>query len=103
MSTPLAVLLFLGSVALTLAGAAFFADRLDHLGHRLGLPDAVVGLLAAIAADAPEISSAAVAIARGEKGFGLGVVIGASAFKVATLIGLAAFLGGTVAVGRLTR
>src|SRR5579875_1408262 len=89
MSTPLAVLLFLGSVALTLAGAAFFADRLDHLGHRLGLPEAVVGLLAAIAADAPEISSAA-------------VVIGASAFNVATMIGLSAVLAGTVAVGRRT-
>src|SRR5579885_1596501 len=96
MSTPLAVLLFLGSVALTLAGAAFFADRLDHLGHRLGLPEAVVGLLAAIAADAPEISSAAVAIARGEKDVGLGVVIGASAFNVATMIGLSAVLAGTV-------
>src|SRR5579885_2312705 len=102
MSTPLAVLLFLGSVALTLAGAAFFADRLDHLGHRLGLPEAVVGLLAAIAADAPEISSAAVAIARGEKDVGLGVVIGASAFNVATMIGLSAVLAGTVAVGRRT-
>jgi Ca2+/Na+ antiporter len=102
MSTPLAVLLFLASVALTLAGAAFFADRLDHLGHRLGLPEAVVGLLAAIAADAPEISSAAVAIARGEKDVGLGVVIGASAFNVATMIGLSAVLAGTVAVGRRT-
>jgi cation:H+ antiporter len=100
MDTPLAILLFLGSLALTLAAAAFFADRLDHVGPRLGLPEAVVGLLTALAADAPEISSAVVALARGQKEVSLGVVIGSNVFNLAAMIGLAALLAGSVRIGR---
>src|SRR6266853_97688 len=100
MNTPLAILLFLASLALTLAAAAFFADRLDHVGPRLGLPEAIVGLLTAIAADAPEISSAVVALARGQKEVSLGVVLGSNAFNLAAMIGLAAMLAGSIRIGR---
>jgi cation:H+ antiporter len=94
------LLLFLASLAVMLAAAAFFADRLDHVGPRLGLPEAVVGLLTAIAADAPEISSAVVALARGQKQVSLGVVLGSNAFNLAAMIGLSAVLAGTVTIGR---
>lgn len=94
------LLLFLASLAVTLAAAAFFADRLDHVGPRLGLPEAVVGLVTALAADAPEISSAVVALARGQKQVSLGVVLGSNAFNVAAMIGLSAVLAGTVTIGR---
>ena len=100
MATPLAILLFLGSLAVMLAAAAFFADRLDHVGPRLGLPEAIVGLLTALAADAPEISSAVVALARGQKQVSLGVVLGSNAFNLAAMIGLSAVLAGTVRIGR---
>jgi cation:H+ antiporter len=94
------LLLFLVSLAVTLAAAAFFADRLDHIGPRLGLPEAVVGLLTALAADAPEISAAVVALARGQKQVSLGVVLGSNAFNLAAMIGLSALLAGTVTIGR---
>src|SRR5260370_15558562 len=94
MGTPLAILLFVASFAVTLAAAGFFADRLDHVGPRLGLPEAVVGLLTAAAADAPEISSALVALAHGEKQVSLGVVLGSNAFNLAAMIGLSAILAG---------
>ena len=94
------VLLFLGSLALTLGAAAFFADRLDQVGPRLGLPEAVVGLLTALAADAPEISSAVVALARGQKEVSLGVVLGSNVFNLAAMVGLAAVLAGSVTIGR---
>jgi cation:H+ antiporter len=94
------LLLFLASLALTLAAAAFFADRLDHVGPRLGLPEAVVGLLTALAADAPEIASAVVALARGQKQVSLGVVLGSNAFNLAAMIGISAVLAGTVTIGR---
>jgi cation:H+ antiporter len=100
MATPVVILAFLVSLAVTLAAAAFFADKLDHVGPRLRIPEAIVGLLTAIAADAPEISSAIVALARGEKEVSLGVVLGASVFNFATMIGLSAILAGTIAVGR---
>ena len=94
------LLLFLASLALTLAAAGFFADRLDHVGPRLGLPEAVVGLLTALAADAPEIASAVVALARGQKQVSLGVVLGSNAFNLAAMIGISAVLAGTVTIGR---
>jgi cation:H+ antiporter len=94
------LLLFLVSLAVTLGAAAFFADRLDHIGPRLGLPEALVGLLTAVAADAPEISSAVVALARGQKDVSLGVVVGSNAFNLAAMIGLSALLAGTVTIGR---
>jgi cation:H+ antiporter len=94
------LLLFVGSLAVMLVAAAFFADRLDHVGPRLGLPEAVVGLLTAVAADAPEISSAVVALARGQKQVSLGVVLGSNAFNLAAMIGLSAVLAGTVTIGR---
>jgi cation:H+ antiporter len=99
-STPLAILLFLGSLALTLAAAGLFADKLDHVGPRLGLPEAVVGLLTALAADAPELSAAIVALARGEKDVSMGVVVGASSFNFATMIGVSALVAGTLTIGR---
>src|SRR4051812_31367061 len=100
MATPIAILVFLGSLAVTLAAASFFADKLDHIGPRLGLPEAIVGLLTAVAADAPELSSAVVALARGDKDVSLGVVLGSNAFNLAAMIGASAALAGIVTIGR---
>ena len=69
------VLLFLVSLAVTLAAAAFFARRLDRVGLRLGLPETLLGLLTALAADAPEVSSAIAALVKGEHAVGAGVVL----------------------------
>ena len=98
MSPALAIPLFLGSALLTFAAAGFFADRLDHVGPRLGLPEAVVGLVTAAAADAPEISAALVALTRGEKQVSLGVVLGSNVFNLAAMIGVSAILAGTVSL-----
>jgi len=100
MTPALAIVLFLASAALTFAAAGFFAQRLDHVGPRLGLPEAVVGLVTAVAADAPEISSALVALERGEKQVSLGVVLGSNVFNLAAMVGLAAVLTGGVRLRR---
>ncbi len=100
MTLTLAIPLFLASSALTFAAAGFFAEKLDHIGPRLGLPEAVVGLLTAVAADAPEISSALVALTRGEKEVSLGVVLGSNVFNLAAMIGVSAVLAGTVTLRR---
>ena len=63
MSTGLAAVYFVVSLIATLYAAAVFAERLDHLGARLGLPEALLGLLTAAGADAPELASAIAAIA----------------------------------------
>ncbi len=100
MAPALAILLFAASAVLTFAAAGFFADRLDHLGPRLGLPEAVVGLLTAFAADTPEISSALVALAKGKEDVSLGVVLGSNIFNLAAMIGLSAALVGAVTLRR---
>jgi cation:H+ antiporter len=101
-SPALAVLLFAVSAVATFAAAGFFADRLDHLGPRLGLPEAVVGLLTAFAADTPEISSALAALAKGDKQVSLGVVLGSNVFNLAAMVGLSAVVTGSVVLLRRT-
>lgn len=99
--TPLVTVpLFVVSLAVTLGGAAFFARRLDRVGSRLGLPEAVLGLLTALAADGPELTSALVALAKGAGAVSLGVLIGSNVFNLAAMIGLSALLAGRVHLRR---
>lgn len=94
------VLLFLVSLAVTLAAAAFFARRLDRVGLRLGLPETLLGLLTALAADAPEVSSAIAALVKGEHAVGAGVVLGSNVFNLAAMVGLSAVLCGGIRIRR---
>jgi cation:H+ antiporter len=88
--------LFVASVALMLLASAWFARRLDHLGLRLGLPEALLGLLTALAADAPEISSAIAALVQNEHAVAVGVVVGSNAFNLAAMLGLSAVVAARV-------
>jgi len=99
-STGLAAVLFVVSLAATLYAASVFADRLDHLGARLGLPEGTLGLLTAAGADAPELATAIVALATGAKSVGFGVVVGSNIFNVAAMIGLSALVCGRVRIRR---
>jgi cation:H+ antiporter len=98
--TAALVALFLGSLAVTLAAAGFFARRLDRVGLRLGLPETLLGLLTAVAADAPELSSAITALLKGEHSAGVGVVVGSNVFNLAAMVGASAVLSGLVSVRR---
>lgn len=100
MALWLALPLFCASVVVTLAAAALFADRLDHIGPRVGLPEALTGLVTALAADGPEISSALIALAQGNKRVSIGVVLGSNVFNLAAMIGLSAIVAGAVRLGR---
>ena len=85
---------------MTLAAAAFFARRLDRVGLRLGLPETLLGLLTALAADAPETSSAIAALVKGEHDVGLGVILGSNVFNLAAMVGLSAIIAGGVRIRR---
>lgn len=90
MTPAAAIPLFLGSVAVMLAAASVFAGRLDHIGLRLGLPETLLGLLTALAADAPELASAVTALVQNRHAVAVGVAVGASAFNIAAMLGLSA-------------
>jgi cation:H+ antiporter len=100
--TALSLLLFGISLAVTLIAARTFARRLDRLGTRLGFSEALIGLLTALAADGPELSSALFALARGDHDVGVGVLVGSSTLNLATMIGVSALLAASVRPARAT-
>jgi cation:H+ antiporter len=92
--------LFAASLLVTLLAARTFATHLDELGVRLGLPEAFVGLLTALAADGPEIASSLTALVKGDRSVSLGVVVGSNLFNLAAMVGASALLVGYVRVRR---
>ena len=94
--------LFLVSLAATLVAAGIFVRRLDRLAVRHGLPEAAVGILTAIAADAPELASAATAMIRGDHDVGIGVILGSNMFNLAAMIGLVAVVSAPLLIDRKT-
>src|SRR5216683_5185263 len=64
-----------------------FARELDRIGERLGFSEALLGMVTALGADAPEIASAVAAVVAGHKETGVGVVVGSNVFNLAALLG----------------
>jgi cation:H+ antiporter len=102
MSAALAVPLFLVSLAVTLGAARLFARRLDRLGVRFGFPEALIGLLTALAADGPNVASSLFALLKGAHDVGVGVLVGSNTFQLAAMIGVSALLAGAVRLPRET-
>jgi cation:H+ antiporter len=94
------VLLFVAGAAASLAASVVLVTRLERLGQRLAAPEAVLGLVTALAADSPEISTALAAIASGRRDVGAGVVLGSNVFNLAALLGLSALVAGRIGLHR---
>ena len=91
---------FLAGLAVTLAGSELLARGLTRLGTKLEFSEGLLGLLAALGADSPELSSAVIAIMAGAGDIGVGVVVGSNLFNLAALLGLSALVAGGVRVRR---
>jgi cation:H+ antiporter len=100
MATGWWLLAFAAGVAVSLAASWLLVSRLERLAERAGFSEAWLGLVAALAADAPEITAAVTALARGQASVGAGVVIGSNVFNLAALLGLAAVVAGRIALHR---
>jgi len=96
------VAIFALSAAVSLAASVLLVSRLERVGERLGVSEALLGLLAALAADGPEITSSVAAIAGGHATVGIGVTLGSNVFNLAALLGLSALIAGRVAFHRRT-
>jgi cation:H+ antiporter len=92
--------IFLIGAAVSLATSWVLVIRLERLGARLGLSEALLGMLAALAADAPEITAAVAALVRHDPRIGAGVVLGSNVFNLAALLGLTALVAGSIALHR---
>ena len=75
-------------------------SRLERVGERFGLSEALLGLVAALAADAPEITASVTALLHHQRTIGAGVVIGSNVFNLAALLGLGAVVAGGIALHR---
>jgi cation:H+ antiporter len=100
-STPLALLVFAVGLAVSLGASEFLVRGFGRLGTNVGLAAGLVGLLTALGADAPEISSAITALVSGAKDVGLGVILGSNLFNLAALLGFSALVAGRVSFRRV--
>jgi cation:H+ antiporter len=91
------VAFILGAVV-SLSFSWILVTRLERVGERFGLSEALLGVVAALAADAPEITSSVAAIAQHQREIGSGVVIGSNLFNLAVLLGLGAIVSGFIAL-----
>jgi cation:H+ antiporter len=96
----LAVPVFLAGVVVSLTTSYLLVTRLERIGERLGLSEALLGVVAALAADAPEITSAVTALTSHQQKVGAGVIIGSNVFNLAALLGLGAVAAGSIALHR---
>ena len=100
MSVALAAAAFLAGAMISLATSWLLVSRLERVGERLGLSEALLGLVAALAADAPEVTAAITAMAGRQPRLGAGVVIGSNVFNLAALLGLGAVVAGRIGLHR---
>jgi cation:H+ antiporter len=99
-SVGTAVPVFCVSVAASLVASLVFARKLDEVSERFGASEGLHGILTALGADAPEISTAVAAVAASHGRLGVGVIIGSNVFNLAALLGLSAVVAGHVAIHR---
>jgi cation:H+ antiporter len=69
---------------------------LERVGERLGVSEALLGLIAALSADGPVITSSVAAIAGGHGTVGIGVTLGSNVFNLAALLGVSALVAGGI-------
>jgi cation:H+ antiporter len=100
MSAAVAAAAFLAGAVISLAVSWLLVSRLERVGERLGLSEALLGLVAALAADAPEVTAAVTAMAGHQQRLGAGVVIGSNVFNLAALLGLGAVVAGRIRLHR---
>jgi cation:H+ antiporter len=96
---PAVVVFVLGAVV-SLATSWVLVARLERVGERLGFSEAALGIVAALAADTPEITASVTALAHHQQSVGAGVVLGSNVFNLAALLGLGAVVAGRIALHR---
>lgn len=99
---PTAVVVAVALIALvaTLGASEVLVRGVGRLARNLGLLGGLVGLIVALCADSPEISSSVAAVANGSAATAAGVVFGSNIFNIAVLLGGAALARGELRIHR---
>jgi cation:H+ antiporter len=100
LSVTLTVAVFFSYLILSIISSFVLSRGINRIGIRLNLAPGMFGLVTALAADTPEISSAIVALMGGQRDLGLSVVFGSNIFNLAAVIGLSAIVSGGLHISR---
>jgi cation:H+ antiporter len=92
--------LFFCGLILTSVSSFVLTQALERLGNRLNISEGLLGVLVALGANTPEISTAVTALVKGHHDLGLGVILGSNIFNLAALLGLSAVFAGGFTVKR---
>jgi cation:H+ antiporter len=92
--------LFVCGLVLMVGGSIWLSRGLQQLEPRFGISPGLMGLITALGANSPEISSAMAALVSGEAEIGMGVVLGSNLFNLAGLLGISAVLSGGFRIKR---
>ncbi len=84
----------------TIGASEVLVRGVGRLGKNLGLLGGLLGLIIALGADSPEISSAVISTVKGSAATGVGVIIGSNAFNIAVLFASATFVAGRLSIQR---
>ncbi len=91
---------FLAAFTVMAGASAAFTASLERIGARFRFSGALLGLTAALGADAPELSSAGASLVLGHNDVSIGVVLGSNIFNLAALLGFNAIIAGRIEIGR---
>ena len=91
---------FLPALIAVVAGSVWLSSALTTLSRRVSIRAGLMGMITALGAVSPEITSAVTALVAGEHEVGLGVVLGSNLFNLAGLLGLTGVLAGRVPLPR---
>jgi cation:H+ antiporter len=97
-----AIGLFITALGLSIVSSAVLGRRLEQLGRRLVFTEALLGIVTALGADAPEIAAAVAALQGGHQNLGLAIVFGSNVFNLAALLGLPAIVARGIGIGHRT-
>jgi cation:H+ antiporter len=100
MTAGSSVAAFVVGAGVSLVTSWVLVSRLERVGERLGLSEALLGMVAALAADAPEVTASVTALAHHQRAVGAGVTIGSNVFNLAALLGLGAVVAGRIGLHR---
>lgn len=91
LSAPVALLLAVLGIALTIGGARLLVDAAITLAQGFGVSDAVIGLtVVAVGTSLPELVACAAAARRGHADVALGNVVGSNIYNVFGILGITA-------------
>lgn len=100
MSTAATAVPFFASAAVSLGSSWVVVSRIERVGYRFGASEAFLGLVSALAADAPEITSSVSALMAHRDAVGAGVIVGSNVLNLAALIGVGSVVAGTIVLHR---